>query len=44
MVSLVPLTLRLQIYSSLGWVDKVDAINAAIEKTRGHHEFAGELG
>ncbi len=43
MVSIVPLTLRLQIYSSLGWMDKVDAINAAIEKTTGHHEFAGEL-
>jgi hypothetical protein len=43
MVSIVPLTLRIQIYSSLGWTDKVDAINAAIEKTTGHHEFAGEL-
>jgi hypothetical protein len=43
MVSIVPLTLRLQIYGSLGWTDKVDAINAAIERTTGHHEFAGEL-
>ncbi len=42
-VSIVPLTLRIQIYSSLGWMDKVDAINAAIAKTTGHHEFGGEL-